>query len=114
MRGIKGIYSGIKRLWNLSAWRYEGGRHPFIEGMLLTAVQALRQRKLSGAVWPNCCGLKRVEWLRAASTLPVVAWGRCHLATRTSKALPSWQLGEAQERPGVLQAAPAVQQHKDG
>ena len=80
--------------------------------MLLAAVQATRQRKLSAAVWADRVCRESVERLPAVSTLPVVPERGRRLTTWAGKPFPARQLGELQKHLGVFESTPAIHQHE--
>ena len=58
--------------------------------------------------------LEGVKCLPALPAFPELPDRRRGIALRTHISMPARQLGQAQQRPRMLQSAPAVHQHKEG
>jgi hypothetical protein len=86
--------TGITRLRQSQRWCHKIWNGPLVDWMLLAAVQASCQSKLSTAVWTDRPCLKSVEGLGAVSALPVLPERGNRLTTRTGKPFPPRQLCE--------------------
>src|SRR5579862_556846 len=94
-----------------------GGLHrarhsPLLQRTRHAAIKTSRHRVLRRTMRANGAGFKRIKGLSAASASPVRADGRSSTAARTHKSRTAWKLGDPQQRPRMLQATPAVEQHE--
>lgn len=85
-----------------------------MQRMLATAVQASCRGELSAAGGTGCSRFESVEGLAALVAFPVSTERRSGITGGAGISGAPGQFGHAQQNPGMLKSAPAVQQNEDG